>query len=290
MTSATRAWPGTVARRRLACGLRALAMRLAKHATAEGGGKRGISLDFPIEGQGPVTMARLGVGPRGLRMFFVGGQSVPPRANLPGNCWAVRFDTPVRRVRRRGHWPGTGTSYGPGPRRHPRDLRRRRPLARFGNTRRRWLRTGVVHTLKGHIMNYRVVWKPSPGLTMLSQPGDAGMQHLSFGMIALAPGERYRLAPCDQETALVLLKGEAVISGKTLSRQTIGPRGRFLSREALDGVPARTKARVKSRLSAIARSPSARLRRRGRGRRSSFRRKRSKRSSWASRASGERPG
>jgi L-fucose isomerase-like protein len=73
-------------------------MRLAKHATADGGGKRGISLDFPIEGQGPVTMVRLGVGPRGLRLFFVGGQSVPPRANLPGNCWAVRFDTPVRRV------------------------------------------------------------------------------------------------------------------------------------------------------------------------------------------------
>jgi L-fucose isomerase-like protein len=73
-------------------------LRLAKHATAEGGGKRGISLDFPIAGEGPVTMARLGVGPRGLRLFFVGGQSVPPQANLPGNCWAVRFDTPVRRV------------------------------------------------------------------------------------------------------------------------------------------------------------------------------------------------
>jgi hypothetical protein len=38
------------------------------------------------------------VGPRGLRLFFVGGQSVPPRASLPGNCWAVRFDAPVRRV------------------------------------------------------------------------------------------------------------------------------------------------------------------------------------------------
>jgi len=73
-------------------------LRLAKHATAEGGNKRGISLDFPIAGEGPVTMARLGVGPRGLRLFFVGGQAVPPQANLPGNCWAVRFDAPVRRV------------------------------------------------------------------------------------------------------------------------------------------------------------------------------------------------
>ncbi len=72
--------------------------RLARHATADGGGKRGVTVNFPIEGRGPVTMARLGVGPRGLRMFLVGGQSVPPRANLPGNCWAVRFDAPVRRV------------------------------------------------------------------------------------------------------------------------------------------------------------------------------------------------
>jgi L-fucose isomerase-like protein len=73
-------------------------IRLAKHATAEGGGKRGITADFPIDGRGPVTMARLGVGPRGLRLFFVGGQSVPVRARLPGNCWALRFDAPVRRV------------------------------------------------------------------------------------------------------------------------------------------------------------------------------------------------
>jgi len=72
--------------------------RLGKHATAEGGGKRGVTVNFPVAGEGPVTMARLSVGPRGMRLFFVGGQSVPTRANLPGNCWAVRFDTPVRRV------------------------------------------------------------------------------------------------------------------------------------------------------------------------------------------------
>jgi len=72
--------------------------RLGKHATADGGGTRGVTVNFPIAGEGPVTMARLGVGPRGLRLFFVGGQSVPPSANLPGNCWAVRFDAPVRRL------------------------------------------------------------------------------------------------------------------------------------------------------------------------------------------------
>ena len=76
-------------------------------------------------------------------------------------------------------------------------------------------------------MNYRVVWKPSPGLTLLSKPGDAGMQHLSFGMLALALGQRYRLAPCNQETAFVLLKGAALVSGGGLERQTIGPRKDF---------------------------------------------------------------
>ena len=29
-------------------------------------------------------------------------------------------------------------------------------------------------------MNYRVVWKPTPGFTQLSKPGDAGMQHCTI--------------------------------------------------------------------------------------------------------------
>lgn len=73
-------------------------------------------------------------------------------------------------------------------------------------------------------MNYRVVWKPQPGFTPLSKPGDSGMQHLSFGMIALASGRTHRLEVGDQETALVLLKGAALVSGGGLSRQAIGPR------------------------------------------------------------------
>ncbi|MGI6418880.1 MAG: L-fucose/L-arabinose isomerase family protein [Thermoguttaceae bacterium] len=72
--------------------------RLGKHATVEGGGKRGVTVNFPIAGEGPVTMARLGVGPGGMRLFFAGGQSVPTRANLPGNSWSVRFDAPIRRL------------------------------------------------------------------------------------------------------------------------------------------------------------------------------------------------
>ncbi|MDD4789631.1 MAG: 5-deoxy-glucuronate isomerase, partial [Pirellulales bacterium] len=73
-------------------------------------------------------------------------------------------------------------------------------------------------------MNYRVVWKPRPGLAMLSKPGDAGMKHLSFGMIALGSGQAHHLAPCEQETALVLLQGAAVASGGGLERAPIGPR------------------------------------------------------------------
>ncbi len=71
---------------------------LGRHATVEGGNKRGVTVNFNIAGQGPVTMSRLAVGPRGMRMFLVGGESVPPSAKLPGNCWAVRFEVPVRKL------------------------------------------------------------------------------------------------------------------------------------------------------------------------------------------------
>jgi len=73
-------------------------------------------------------------------------------------------------------------------------------------------------------MNYRVIWKPRLGFTLLARPGDAGMQHLSFGMLALAPGQKHSFQPCDQETALVLLKGAALVTGDGLARQAIGPR------------------------------------------------------------------
>lgn len=78
-------------------------------------------------------------------------------------------------------------------------------------------------------MNYRVIWKPQPGFTALSKPGDAGMQHLSYGMIALAPGQTYRLEPCNQETAFVLLKGAAKVTAKGLDAQSIGPRADFFT-------------------------------------------------------------
>jgi L-fucose isomerase-like protein len=73
-------------------------IQLGKHPTVDGGGKKGVNISFPIEGQGPVTMARLSVGPRGLRLFFAGGEATRPKANLAGNCWAVCFQRPVREL------------------------------------------------------------------------------------------------------------------------------------------------------------------------------------------------
>lgn len=73
-------------------------------------------------------------------------------------------------------------------------------------------------------MNYRVVWKPTPGYSCLVRPGDAGLEYLGFGILSLAAGKKHTFAPCDQETALVLLKGSAAVCGTGLARQTIGPR------------------------------------------------------------------
>ena len=73
-------------------------VRLGKHPTVDGGNKKGVNASFPIEGAGPVTMARLSVGPKGLRLFFAGGQAVAPKVNLAGNTWAVCFRTPVRQL------------------------------------------------------------------------------------------------------------------------------------------------------------------------------------------------
>jgi L-fucose isomerase-like protein len=73
-------------------------VRLCKHPTVEGGNKKGVAMDFAVRGQGPVTMARLGTGPDGLRLFFAGGEAVPCTVTLQGNPFTVRFCTPVRRL------------------------------------------------------------------------------------------------------------------------------------------------------------------------------------------------
>ncbi|MDY0169136.1 MAG: hypothetical protein RBS80_21515 [Thermoguttaceae bacterium] len=70
---------------------------VCKHPTA-GGGKLGVAVGFPIGGGMPATMARLGVGPDGLRLFFAGGEAVDPGPILRGNPAGIRFQSPARRV------------------------------------------------------------------------------------------------------------------------------------------------------------------------------------------------
>ncbi len=73
-------------------------IEITKHPTVEGGGKKGVAGAFQLRDDGPVTMARLGVGPDGLRLFFAGGEAVKTGKILCGNTLAVRFDMPVRQL------------------------------------------------------------------------------------------------------------------------------------------------------------------------------------------------
>ncbi len=71
---------------------------VCKHPSVGGGGKTGVTLTFSVRGGEPATMARLGVGPQGLRLFFAGGEAVDTGPILRGNPAGIRFDTPVRRL------------------------------------------------------------------------------------------------------------------------------------------------------------------------------------------------
>ena len=71
---------------------------VCKHPSVGGGGKTGVTVTFPIRGGEPTTMARLGVGPQGLRLFLAGGEAVDTGPILRGNPAGIRFDTPVRRL------------------------------------------------------------------------------------------------------------------------------------------------------------------------------------------------
>lgn len=73
-------------------------VKLCKHSTVDGGGKKGIAAEFPIKDAGPVTMTRLGVGRNGLRLFFAGGKAVKTGAILPGNTLEFRLACSVRRL------------------------------------------------------------------------------------------------------------------------------------------------------------------------------------------------
>ena len=71
---------------------------VCKHPSVGGGGKTGVTVTFPIRGGEPATMARLGVGPQGLRLFFAGGEAVDTGPILRGNPAGIRFDVPVRKL------------------------------------------------------------------------------------------------------------------------------------------------------------------------------------------------
>jgi L-fucose isomerase-like protein len=73
-------------------------VQLCKHPTVGGGGKKGVATEFPLRDEGPITMTRLGVGPRGLRLFCAVGQAARTGRILCGNTLALRFERPVRDV------------------------------------------------------------------------------------------------------------------------------------------------------------------------------------------------
>lgn len=73
-------------------------------------------------------------------------------------------------------------------------------------------------------MKYKRQWSAQSGYSELVQPGDGDLKLIGFGMLSLSSGQRHTLAAAAKETALVLLKGTAVVRGPGLSEQKIGPR------------------------------------------------------------------
>lgn len=73
-------------------------VRICKHPTVGGGGIKGVATEFQLRDDGPLTMARLGAGPDGLRLFFAAGEAAKTGHILCGNTVALRFAMPVRRL------------------------------------------------------------------------------------------------------------------------------------------------------------------------------------------------
>lgn len=73
-------------------------VELCKHTTVEGGGKKGLAVEFTIRGGSPATLARLSAGRDEMRLFFAGGHAVDKGKSLRGNPLSIRFDSPVRKL------------------------------------------------------------------------------------------------------------------------------------------------------------------------------------------------
>ena len=110
-------------------------------------------------------------------------------------------------------------------------------------------------------MSYLVSRIPQPGFTPLVQPGDAGLRWRGFGVLSLAAGQSHTLRAEAKETALVLLKGAALIRGPGFSH-AVGPREDFFRDKPWTVLlPARCECRIEATADsqiAVCQAPSER--------------------------------
>lgn len=81
-------------------------------------------------------------------------------------------------------------------------------------------------------MKYKRTWTPTPGLTEIVRPGDAGLERTYFDMLCLAAGESYTADPEAKETALVILSGSCAVRGDSFAFENLGRRGDVFSGKA----------------------------------------------------------
>ena len=67
-------------------------------------------------------------------------------------------------------------------------------------------------------------WTPTPGLSEIVRPGDAGLQQIHFGMLCLKAGESFTAAAEDKETALIVLGGTCSVRGEGFTFENLGRR------------------------------------------------------------------
>ena len=82
-------------------------------------------------------------------------------------------------------------------------------------------------------MNYKRNWTPTPGLSEIVKPGDAGLQQIGFAMLCLKAGESFTAPAEGQETALIVLSGTCAVRGEGFAFDKVGQR-----KNVFDGKPA----------------------------------------------------
>ncbi len=73
-------------------------------------------------------------------------------------------------------------------------------------------------------MNYKHPWSPTPGLSQIVKPGDAGLQQIHFAMLCLKAGEQFTAEAQDKETALIVLSGTCAVRGGGFNFEQLGNR------------------------------------------------------------------